>query len=579
MTVTKWLDYFRRREVKDRPQVTSSTTDYASAVSRNLDSFLSHDTKKALLLKGPWGVGKTYFWNRYIDARLGPESPVRESKYAYVSLFGLNSIEEVEQIILARTIPVRPRSEAERDAHILRKALPWMDEVPGIKEFAGPIKRLGALFLKNTLVCFDDLERLGSGLPLGELLGFVSTLKEQNGCRVVMLSNDNAIQGDSRTTFDRYHEKVFDQTVPFSPPPSDCAQIVFGQIQDYQHLADILTALPLSNIRVMRQALWLMDDLQSLLSNRHQDTVQLVRDHILMLTAFVRDESLGVDVDKLPKGSLLEFYVDQRDESDEPTKALFKRLREWGFESIDADPFVIDLLKHGECDDRLFAAVLDEVDRKYGQKDVRTKYEAMWSLYSGNFQSSKDEVLATFVAFMEHYSGWLGDKEFDHCQSVVRSLGGECKASWQDAFVRQHIVSADLKRLAVLETRTSNPELIDAIRARRDELQRGMTIIGTMKTVVDDSGWNPDMVTYLLQQPADSYREAILASSEPKLLRYLVGFGDSWKSAGAGERQVVQRLIEALEVIAKTSALHGMRAKWVLDEIRPRAGAVAPADA
>jgi hypothetical protein len=376
---------------------------------------------------------------------------------------------------------------------------------------------------------------------------------------------------DARATFDRYHEKVIDQTLPFSPPPADCAQIVFGKCDDYAHLAELLTMLPLSNIRVMRQALWLMDDLAPLLTKRHADTVQLIRDHVLMLTAFVRDESLQVDVSKLPEISILEFYYDQRDEADESTKTLFKHLQEWGFESIDSDQFIISRLKHGVCNIQSLESTLDEIDRKYSQKDVRVQYEAMWSLYRQNFQSTEQEVIAAFTAFLDSYSGWLSDDEFSQCKSVIQNLGSSCNSIWNDDFLKYHIPSANLKRLAIFEKQTSNQELLAAIHVRQDLLQRGMTIIGTMKKFMNDSGWNPDMVEFLVQQPIDTYCQEILSSNEPKLLRYLVAFGESWRSAGASERQVVQKLVEALEIVAKKSDLHRIRSHWVLDEVRPRA--------
>ena len=45
-------------------------------------------------LKGCWGVGKTYFWTLYAEENL------KEDKYVYISLFGINKIEEIKEKIL-----------------------------------------------------------------------------------------------------------------------------------------------------------------------------------------------------------------------------------------------------------------------------------------------------------------------------------------------------------------------------------------------------------------------------------------------------------------------------------------------
>ena len=39
-----------------------------------------------VLVNGPWGIGKTFYLNEYL----------KEKKHVYLSLFGLNSMEEVK---------------------------------------------------------------------------------------------------------------------------------------------------------------------------------------------------------------------------------------------------------------------------------------------------------------------------------------------------------------------------------------------------------------------------------------------------------------------------------------------------
>jgi hypothetical protein len=200
----------------------------------------------------------------------------------------------------------------------------------------------------------------------------------------------------------------------------------------------------------------------------------------------------------------------------------------------------------------------------------------MWSLYSSNFQSSSSDVIKAFSTFLDSFPGWLSDKEFQKCTSIVNKLGGQCKPDWQREFLMHHIPAADLRRLSVLEKQTTEPELLAMIRARREEIERDMTIVGTMKSVVERSGWSPDMVSYLMEQPVEDYCQEILASDEDKLLRCLVSFGQSWRSAGDGERKVVQKLVEALEIVAKESDLHRMRAQWIIDKLRPHNSSSAP---
>lgn len=54
-----------------------------SKVLKALDAFLKSDNK-VLVIKGDWGVGKTFFWNKYYENNINNLSQLA---YSYVSLF------------------------------------------------------------------------------------------------------------------------------------------------------------------------------------------------------------------------------------------------------------------------------------------------------------------------------------------------------------------------------------------------------------------------------------------------------------------------------------------------------------
>lgn len=542
--------------------------DYSAGVARTLDCFLQHDTKKAFLLKGRWGVGKTYFWKSYINERLCQTSPIRESKYAYVSLFGLDSIESVEQLIFAQTVIVKPNNELVRKGNSLRKITPWIEAIPGLDKIAGIINRLGVMFIKDTLVCFDDLERLGVGLPLAEVFGFMATLKEQNNCRIVILSNDDEISGDNRTAFVHYHEKVIDQTAPFSPPPNECAQIVFSGCEDINHLAQILVRLPLSNIRIIRLAAWLMEDVTPLLNDRLPETIRIVREHILMLTAFARDKSFQIDVNRVASWSIADVYLE--DNSSDEASTLSKRLLELGYVHSEVDNLIIALIHDGICNTEAFSRELDNIDSQFRRHEVTAQLNAAWSQFNGNFVADTEQVLTAFGKLLDMHAGHLSAHDYDQCIRVVVKLGGVIEPQWQDSYITCNIDSADLKGLSAFEKQTKTSSILKRIQARRETLQGGMTIYGTIKSIVEQSGWNPDMVEFLKDKPLEEYKREFLASTDKDLLHNLFGFARLWgRTEKEDERSIAQKMAAALDLIAKDSELNSMRVQGILDQISP----------
>jgi Cdc6-like AAA superfamily ATPase len=56
------------------------------------------------LIKGPWGVGKTYFIKQFIADHSGS---LAKDNYAYVSLFGISTTDQLMQSIFLNSIPTK----------------------------------------------------------------------------------------------------------------------------------------------------------------------------------------------------------------------------------------------------------------------------------------------------------------------------------------------------------------------------------------------------------------------------------------------------------------------------------------
>ena len=65
-------------------------------------------TDYAVMLNGEWGSGKTYFWNNKLRSRLEAikNSDGKNYKTIYMSLYGINSLEEISKKIFIETNPM-----------------------------------------------------------------------------------------------------------------------------------------------------------------------------------------------------------------------------------------------------------------------------------------------------------------------------------------------------------------------------------------------------------------------------------------------------------------------------------------
>ena len=68
-------------------------------------SYLDNDDNNGtiLMLSGAWGSGKTHFWKNIIEKDLIPKIKEKEKSYIFVSLYGKDSIEELQNEILQKS--------------------------------------------------------------------------------------------------------------------------------------------------------------------------------------------------------------------------------------------------------------------------------------------------------------------------------------------------------------------------------------------------------------------------------------------------------------------------------------------
>lgn len=163
-------------------------------IDKNIDI-----TKKpfTFLIKGTWGIGKTFLWNEFVERKNG----TGKLKFIKVSLFGVESIEQLERQLRNGFIENNSR---------MKEAVKQSYNVFNKKIAAGQIEVSQFFnFSINTVICFDDLERKSDKLSLKDIMGFIENISLNS--TVFILLNEDAIKGtESHKDFLNYKEKIID---------------------------------------------------------------------------------------------------------------------------------------------------------------------------------------------------------------------------------------------------------------------------------------------------------------------------------------------------------------------------------
>lgn len=149
----------------------------------------------AVLLNGEWGSGKTYFMTHSLQTII-EEADIGKNerrKYAYVSLYGVKSTEEISKEIVFYSFGRNNKGKCETANTIIETASGVITASLGSVNInlSKMQKALTKLNVRNWIICFDDLERCS--MSIIEILGFINNLVEHNHCKVIILANENEI--------------------------------------------------------------------------------------------------------------------------------------------------------------------------------------------------------------------------------------------------------------------------------------------------------------------------------------------------------------------------------------------------
>ena len=198
---------------------------------KSIDVYLNdQDSDYAIMLDGSWGSGKTYFVKENLIPYLEKN---KEKRIIYVSLFGMNDINELLDNIMLCVIDLRAKEatqskdflsgcksgfikkvDASFMANSLRRVLSF---VPKGNEIKGIISDVGKLFVdfKKYIFVFDDFER--SCINFNVLLGLFSEIINQNQSKVIVVCNEQEILNSSQgKKYKKFKEKVFGVNIKFN---------------------------------------------------------------------------------------------------------------------------------------------------------------------------------------------------------------------------------------------------------------------------------------------------------------------------------------------------------------------------
>tara|TARA_R110002124_G_C8924710_1_gene511518 strand:+ start:65 stop:1957 length:1893 start_codon:yes stop_codon:yes gene_type:complete len=244
----------------------------------------SQNPNFAIMLKGKWGAGKTYFIKGIIEEWNNKQVISKEDinlKPLYVSLNGISKKNEIIENLKSQITPLLYSKGAKFVTGIMKgffkSALKIDFDYDNDDKSDGSVninfdpisifKSSNDKIKGNRILIFDDVERCK--IPIDELYGYINDFVEHSECKVILISDeeklDDVTKKDSNFKYSVFKEKIIGQTFEIKPDTDLAVEFFINSVsaEMKNHLEElkdlIIHSFEISekeNLRVLQRAIY-----------------------------------------------------------------------------------------------------------------------------------------------------------------------------------------------------------------------------------------------------------------------------------------------------------------------------------
>lgn len=356
-----------------------------------LDHYLDRSPpgEGAVLVRGPWGSGKTHSLKAYLanrDARRLKAEPLAD-RHIYASLYGVATHDQLVERLFAARHPLLNHAVLRALIESSGRAANFLTRNAAVKQGDGAGLRKFILSLRDAVIVLDDLER--SILPPKEILGFLNDFVEHQHVKAILVAAEDQIEDKK---FEIQKEKLIVRTVELKSRPedvydhfasrlnSDTAKKVALSSKEVV-IRDFATA-GLHNLRSLRVALddfdRIVNAFEDVLASSEDAAAQLLRQTVVMWTYLRAGAVKAAEFQNSPDLALAAYHASRGDEPDRQLVRVMAKHRdiEW-LDPVVPTAALASLAATGELDVRSLRDILAKHPLVVGPK-MTPAWRRLW---------------------------------------------------------------------------------------------------------------------------------------------------------------------------------------------------------
>ncbi|CAB1277372.1 hypothetical protein [Candidatus Nitrosacidococcus tergens] len=541
--------------------------------------FLTEEDRLALCLNGKWGTGKTHTWKTLLIEAFKNEN-VSPSKYAYVSLFGLESLGDVRRSLFENTkgsTAFKNTEPFEATTSGILKKLPFL--VSKWREWVGAVTRktpikipliadysslveLGFLSVQDQIVCFDDLERMSENLALKDVLGLISFLKEERRCKVVLLLNSEVLEGQNTKDFKNQLEKVIDINLVFSPTAQEAAEIAISDtaIASHEWVKECVVKLEISNIRTIFKLLRIVDRLEKILDGYDKRILKRAI-HSACLYGFALYQPRDAPSVKYILNQPSEVYslLSRGTKEKNPRKIRWSRLlKEYEYHGPNAlDIAIFDSIRTGVYDEAKIKEKAQTLFQQLSLDDQYTSFKEIWKIYHDSFDDNADEFTTKLKKSILDCAAVISPSDLSGSIEALKLLGykGDVKSLIQGYIEKRN----DGKEfwLSGASMKDPDPDVAEAFAKKAAEFCDDLKLQDVLTDIARSKKCSKEVFESIDKHSVDDFYEMLKSTKGEALYLAIEGLiiaNDTMQS-------IREKAISVFQWIERESKINHLRAK------------------
>lgn len=542
-----------------------------------VENFINGPRNDLLVLKGDWGVGKSYFWNEVIT-KLRIDRVFEREYYSRVSVFGLNSLDELKTAIAVSRVELRADRRSDSVNKNIAKLLKHVEAIPALEKYVG--SSIGSLLqatITDTLICIDDIERRGDRLAVKDILGLASLLKEERNCKIVLIVNEDALDETSAQEFKAHGEKIIDRQVKFSLSAEESVGCVFQPTDtNYDLINNSVSALGITNIRILQRIHHSIEDLRPFLRLSERNTIdEVLRSLILYTWSYYGEPNGAPPLEFVLNYSTVKSWLkkEQKIEAPPEEKKWSKVLATYDyFRTDEIDTHLAQFVRTGYVERAEFDSLLEKRNQhhKFWAQDV--SYREAWAPFASSFDDDEAPFVAGLLAACRANVNVIAPREVQGVVETLRQLGRDEEAdSLIEDYVSARSSDKDIQAFVALThsafwDEVNDPHLVTRLRALIAPAQQDRrTLQEVIEPICLKNGWNPNDIPRLDSFSANEYYKFFKTYKGESLqwcVKKCLEIGSNTGHNGMYE-SIGQKTKEALVRIARESNLNKLRVESV----------------